>query len=786
MLFFLQVDIHRGVLFRNNTAGRASGGPAATPAPATDPDENQGTWGGGAIFASAAANLTISDDVTFLDNNSPAGDGGAIFASGNSSVTMSNGVMFRGNTAGNENSTMNGGGMGLKDDATVYMLGGVRFVENIGMSSGGGLAMLGKPKGTLIDVSFERNHAETGGGGVYADFDASVIISGCVFDSNTAGSGAAISGLADAVVTVNNGTQFLNNSAESGGDDVQAEAAVKLLLDDQSGVNIDIYSPSVLWFRTECYMGEAPLGGYCQHCAPLTYGTDPESRGCTSCPVNAECTGGDNITPLAGFWHSGPYSAQIHRCPNKQVCQYGGNCSVGYEGNVCGRCKEGYGSTGAFKCGRCMARARTLGLYLLAGVVVLLVLDWLVHSKIRDDLSPGVTGDRPSDYMKIVIRHLQYLAVIGAIGVRWPRYLGGIISAAVWFFTASDPEVVSLDCLFPTGHAGGMPLAVKRVLVYLFAPICILVGMLLLLVLEKGLWKLLGWCGVVNWRQWGVLQRVLLTVSGIVVLFFFYPTFLRLALGFFACYGLDSPKSMVEGGNDPYPHYAVANASGGYWVSDIQQPCWEGWHKAWALGLGVPLAAIFCLGVPLAVLLLLTLNRTKMDQRSTFSECFGFLYHNYRPKRFYWEVVSIVQLAVVVAISVFTHTLGPYFSALLLQLAFFIICGLQHIFKPYSSKLLNDTALLSAAVLFFTSSITLSLFRVDLEAPPVYGDVMGMVGLVVNVLFVLWGVYMVLKCSAVPFSRLLGFMRWVGTCGRVHRSSAEVQMAPFRPLRRTD
>jgi hypothetical protein len=107
-------------------------------------------------------------------------------------------------------------------------------------------------------------------------------------------------------------------------------------------------------------------------------------------------------------------------------------------------------------------------------------------------------------------------------------------------------------------------------------------------------------------------------------------------------------------------------------------------------------------------------------------------------------VVSLLQLAVVVAVSVFTHTLGPYFSALLLQLAFFIICGLQHIFKPYSSKLLNDTALLSAAVLFFTSSITLSLFRVDMEAPQLYGDVMGVVGLILNAGFVLWCCYLVI------------------------------------------
>jgi hypothetical protein len=37
-----------------------------------------------------------------------------------------------------------------------------------------------------------------------------------------------------------------------------------------------------------------------------------------------------------------------------------------------------------------------------------------------------------------------------------------------------------------------------------------------------------------------------------------------------------------------------------------------------------------------------------------------------------WEVVSLVQMVVLVAISVFSHTLGLYYSALLLLTA---VCG---------------------------------------------------------------------------------------------------------------
>jgi hypothetical protein len=65
------------------------------------------------------------------------------------------------------------------------------------------------------------------------------------------------------------------------------------------------------------------------------------------------------------------------------------------------------------------------------------------------------------------------------------------------------------------------------------------------------------------------LKHVVVVVS-LVVLFFFYPGWVRTSLQFFACLKVDDVSSNSQ---DPFRQYAIAGAGAGYWVQDIQQPC---------------------------------------------------------------------------------------------------------------------------------------------------------------------------------------------------------------------
>jgi hypothetical protein len=229
---------------------------------------------------------------------------------------------------------------------------------------------------------------------------------------------------------------------------------------------------------------------------------------------------------------------------------------------------------------------------------------------------------------------------------------------------------------------------------------------------------------------------VVVVVASLIVLFFFYPSLVQVALSLFACYPLDRAA-----GGAPDHHQGdqgIANASSGYWVMDMQQPCWEGWHKTWAMGLAVPCVLLWCLFTPLGIALLLITNKHRLANPG-FRTHVGFLYHLYRKERYYWEAFSTLQVLTGVAISVFSFTLGAYFSAILLNASFVFAWALSHVFKPYAFRELQHTNLASTATLYFTTLLALTLFTMKgTAAPAMYGNVMGGIGLAANLMFVIW------------------------------------------------
>ena len=325
---------------------------------------------------------------------------------------------------------------------------------------------------------------------------------------------------------------------------------------------------------------------------------------------------------------------------------------------------------------------------------------------------------------------------------------------------------MSLDCLFVKGGRSNDPSSfdaaaypMKRIMFYLVMPLAVLAAVLAARVLLKLAAVAAMTAGSRRVNQQPVQEQQadhmvvishllaadVLCVSALVVLFLFYPGLVRVSLSMFSCMQLDVAGA---GSTDPYPEYAaVANATYGYWVPFIQQACWSGWHKAWASGLGVPCTVLFCIVVPGGLLGLLHANRRRLHQAGRFKECLDFLYHNYRPSMYLWEAVSIFQVATMVAISVFSNALGVYFSALLLRVSFAVVLVLQYGFRPYAFSVLNTTALLSLGCLYATSSFVLSLLHIDVPAPARYRSAVGVLALVLNLVFLLWCIYLCLNYS---------------------------------------
>ncbi len=709
---------------------------------------------GGGLVAGENATVTISGGRVLL-NSAANGFGGGLSAGGNATVTISSGTVVSDNTA----RFYAGGGLAAEGNATLTITDTTCEYNEASISSSGGCVFAGEwalvsiSHSTLFNntasfgqgggavyvsgnakMSIESTHivgnwAEgSNGGGLTAWDDSSVLITGGRIYDNIAdleGGGVYVVGSASANITGH--TTFTNNTSKYRGSDVRAAGDGNLVLGD---TNINVSSPTVFWTRTQCKRGEMLASGSCQLCPVNTYNVDPSWGICEVCPDNAECPGGDKIIPKAGYWHSSNYSAQIHTCLEDGSCLDGGVCAEGYRGKLCGSCATGYGDTLPFQCGQCVSAWKTTVLFLSGGLALLLLISFTVHTALND--IPGLEVGRPSDYFKVLVRHMQYLLIVGSLPTPWPTTLSAIFKAVGWVFAAGNGQVVSLSCLFNTNAF--LPIAIKKCLVYLSAPVvmwvlvimCRLLGHCLLVFLkseERGRVKYISWGEVV--------------CSGLVVLFFFYPSIVRVGLGMFACYHLDDPGDM----------YAVANATYGYWVSDLDQVCYDGWHKRWALGLGIPITLVFCLCVPVGIWYLLRVNKAKLHLQRFLA--IGFLCRNYKITRYYWEAISVVQLALVVAISVFRFNLGAYYATVLLNASFSVLFTVQYMFKPYEVKMLHHLQLVSFVSLSFTTTIALTLFTVgDVAAPSLYGSIIGVFGLLVNVSFALWCCSEIAKSSS--------------------------------------
>ena len=769
---------------------------------------NTGTGAGGAVAVHDSSRLVISGSKIIGNIASVLGCGAGILLTGNSTLFVENSAFIS-----NHVKTGNGGNICLQDRSSAVINacnishgwaefgGGGVFLEGTASAlifdsvlvnnsvraltnatfvverskllngtpdisySGHGFELYDSTSAVIRDTVVANIIAIEGasGGAFVAQENARLVLEDVLVHDNRAFLGAGLFAKGNAQVSILGDTLFKGNKASSG-NDLYIGAGVVLTISPESNIDEDNGS-SVYWVRTVCRVGEmTESGGYCQKCQPSTYnfdfnGTNP----CQACPEHAKCHGGDVIIPLASYWHSSRYSSQIHRCPHvDQVCGYNGTCIPGYTGNLCGVCEEGYGSDGSFACGKCMSVTAQWAAYACAVVVAVMLVAYTVHATWQDN-QHGDQTVRPSDMLKLVILFLQYLVIISSLAVPWPESLPVFFKVPKFIFGAFSGQIVSFDCLLSGLSGASSPAAVQGQLFFLIAPLGLLAAVFLLSVVKHAVVYLVAKCKGCSrsirsvrsvWQDASVLLVAKLPVMCIVVLFFAYPSLVRVSLGFFACLPLDN----ADAASDPYPEYAIANASQGYWVHAMQQACWEGWHRNWAAGLGIPCTLLFCLAVPCALIGSMVWNKKRLNERS-FRCRLGFLYRNFRESRCWWEGVLAVQTMLLVSIAVFRYTLGGYFSMLLVNVMFGTSAALQLLFKPFASPKLHRLQLSATGCLYVTSYFALSLFTVDIDSPSMYKEVIGWVVLLVNACFLGWCCFLILRESQPMVARWAAAVR---------------------------
>lgn len=183
-------------------------------------EANKATYYGGGINAESFAALTISGSTVSGNQTTKAtlGGGGGIFINGNAS-SVSQPVKIAGSVIGGNVAGYGGGGLYTTGDIALSISGST-ISDNQAIKGGGIMAKTGtggvsqevKVAGSL----FADNSAGSDGGGLFADLDIIVAISGSTFHGDTAGTGGGLdtsgSGSIASELTVT-GSNFSNNDA---------------------------------------------------------------------------------------------------------------------------------------------------------------------------------------------------------------------------------------------------------------------------------------------------------------------------------------------------------------------------------------------------------------------------------------------------------------------------------------------------------------------------------------------------------------------------------------------
>jgi hypothetical protein len=238
-------------------------------------------------------------------------------------------------------------------------------------------------------------------------------------------------------------------------------------------------------------------------------------------------------------------------------------------------------------------------------------------------------------------------------------------------------------------------------------------------------------------------------------MFFFWPMLSRTVLSMFACMRLDNPVQ------PPY----VANAVGLWWELDMNQQCLTGYHRTWALAVGVSGELLVCIVLPAALAAFTWRNRSPLDD-SYFQLHYGFLTRSYRRNRAWYKAVVCFQTSAVVAVSIFSARTQIYCQVLALTGAFLVMGLLLAVLKPHATRAAGHVALHSMGCLAVTSYVALTLLPYGSSQPSLaYVRAAGALLLCLNLGFiasVLWKLARLVQWQQIwqQYSKVAG--RWCG------------------------
>jgi len=280
-------------------------------------------------------------------------------------------------------------------------------------------------------------------------------------------------------------------------------------------------------------------------------------------------------------------------------------CPEENSGVLCASCAPGYSRTTSGVCGPCGSPGLVAGLLALLVILLAAAVMWLIRGQV---ISRAERKKEHSVLKKILLTHLQQIALMLSFQLRWPDPLLSMLSFSNTA-AAAGTSLVSFNCI----QQDSLPVSRLRTLFVILLPLGILL-------LASATWGAVKLFTVTSWAE----VRTRSIISAVVVAYLFYTPVSQVTVQLLTCVDISGQSRLQM---DP----------------DIL--CDSGENRGWQFGAAVPLLVFYMLGMPAAVFVLL--RHPDIDTASLrIRREYGLLYLGYRDQAQWYEVVILLRKAV--------------------------------------------------------------------------------------------------------------------------------------------
>jgi hypothetical protein len=267
-------------------------------------------------------------------------------------------------------------------------------------------------------------------------------------------------------------------------------------------------------------------------------------------------------------------------------------------------------------------------------------------------------------YFKIFLNYLQMVVVSASLNLNWPSFAKTFLSSQEMAGGMAD-QLFSFECIMKdVSVADSMGMYTSKLVVGALLPaaLCLI--------------AVLAWLFLRLLKHVDLLFAKIIT-SFVIIIFIVHPSITKMMFSVYSCMTILPNESWL--------------------VSDLSEKCWSSSHTRMILLISVPSLAVWVLGLPAIVLILLIKSKHRLNDLGR-SLRYSFLYKGYEPQWFFWEFVILYRKVAIVGSSVFLSVVSIKVQSLTVLAILLLSIYLQLRYQPFNDITLNKLEVKSILV----------------------------------------------------------------------------------------